>query len=118
MEKPVLNETVPPEERSPRERMISIANGYWDTLQLNDGTLFTQFDDKCERYEDAIWTANNPNSKDAIARMGCTAQFKSGYFRMDDRVRDRRFPVVDEERGLVLSMAFLDHTGRWNLQAD
>ena len=28
-----------------------------------------------------------------------------------DRIRDRRYPVVDRERGLVFAFAFFDHSG-------
>ncbi len=41
--KPVLNEILPVAQRSPRAKMITLADGYFDTLQLNDGTLFTKF---------------------------------------------------------------------------
>ena len=37
--KPAMNEMLPPAQRLPRPRMISLADGYFDTLQLNDGTL-------------------------------------------------------------------------------
>jgi len=113
-QKPVFNEILPPERRRPRERMISIANGYWDTLQLNDGTLFTQFDDNCNRIENGLQTTNNPKlaATTPIAALGCADQFRLGHYRFDDRLRARRFPLVDEERGLVLSAGFLDHSGR------
>lgn len=114
VDKPVLNEMLAPAQRRPRERMISIANGYWDTLQLNDGTLFTQFDDQCDRIENGLQTTRNPAllKISRVAELGCADQFKLGHYRFDDRLRARRFPLVDEERGLVLSAAFLDHTGR------
>ena len=35
-----------------------------------------------------------------------------GNYRYDDRLRDRRFPLIDEERGVVLAAAFIDHSGR------
>src|SRR5690606_24374842 len=41
--KPEFTAVLPPERRRPRERLISIADGYFATLQLNDGTLFTEF---------------------------------------------------------------------------
>jgi hypothetical protein len=111
--KPVLNEILPPAERLPRARMISIADGYFDTLQLNDGTLFTQFDPNCNRVENGVQTTNNPELKlIPVAGLGCEAQFKLGHYRIDDRLRARRFPLVDEERGLVLAGAFIDHAGR------
>lgn len=113
--KPVFDEVIPAQSRLPRARLISIADGYFDTLQLNDGTLFTQFDDQCNRVENGVQTTNNPE----LARklnpsigMGCAEQFRLGYFRYDDRLRERRFDLVDEERGLVLARAMMDHSGR------
>ena len=38
-----------------------------------------------------------------------TKQFQSGLLHFVTRVRDRRFLVVDRERGLVLGFAFFDH---------
>jgi len=114
VDKPVLNETLPPAARVPRERLIAIATGYFNTLQLNDGTLFTQFDDNCNRTENGVQTTNNPAlaPKSFTLTLGCAEQFKLGNFRYDDRLRARRFPLVDEERGLVLGIVFMDHSGR------
>jgi hypothetical protein len=116
---PILAEDVAPEHRRPRERMISLADGYFNTLQLNDGQLFTQFTDDCSRRENGVWTANDPNpdaqATSSLARYGrisCEAGFKLGNYRWDDRLRDRRFPLVDEEKSLVLAAGFIDHSGR------
>jgi len=113
-EMPILSEIVPPEERSPRERMIAIADGYFSTLELNDGTLFTAFDDNCNRIENGLQTTHNPDLVKTIpvANLGCAQQFKLGNYRYDDRVRERRFLLVDEERGLVMAAGFIDHAGR------
>jgi hypothetical protein len=114
VDKPILNEIVPAAERSPRERMIAIADGYFSTLQLNDGVLFTQFDDDCNRMENGLMTTHNPDLVKTIpvANLGCGQQFKLGNYRYDTRVRDRRFFLVDEERGLAMTAGFLDHDGR------
>jgi len=111
---PVFEEIVPPAERSPRERMIALADGYFNTLQLNDGTLFTQFYDDCDRWENGLLTTHNPDLAKTIpvANLGCAQQFKLGNYRYDDRVRDRRFLLVDEERGLAMAAGFIDHAGR------
>jgi hypothetical protein len=112
-DKPILLQDLPVEQRRPRERMISVADGYFDTLQLNDGQLFTAFDDQCNRYEDGVQTTNNKDLVlTGIAHLGCADQFKLGYYRYDDRLRERRYPIVDEERGLVLAAGFIDHAGR------
>jgi hypothetical protein len=112
--KPVLNEVMPEQDRLPRERLISIADGYFDTLQLNDGALFTHFDPQCNRVENGVQTTNNPelSKLHMTLTMGCEEQFKLGYFRFDDRLRARRYPLVDVERGLVLAGSFIDHAGR------
>ena len=111
--RPLMLADVPEGERRPRARMISVADGYFDTLQLNDGTLFTEFTDDCDRVENGLKTTNNPNIDGyPIAAMGCADQFRQGQYIYDDRLRDRRFPLVDEEKGLVLAGGFIDHCGK------
>ena len=107
---------VEPAKRRWRDRMVTIADGYFDTLQLNDGTLFTQFTPNCSRRENAVWTASdpNPNPSGPLAKYGkltCEQGFTMGNYRWDDRLRERRYPLVDEELGVVLSTAFIDHAG-------
>jgi len=110
--KPAMNEMLPPAQRLPRPRMISLADGYFDTLQLNDGTLFTRFHPDCKRVENGVQTTNNPSfAVVPVSRLGCEAQFKAGNYRYDTRLRARRFVMVDEERGLVLASGFIDHAG-------
>ena len=109
---PLLNEIPPPSQRTPRARMIELANGYFDTLQQNNGAIHTIFDPKCNRRENGFQTTNNPNSAyGPIMALGCEEAFKLGYYLFDDRLRSRRFEVVDEERGLVMAAAFIDHAG-------
>jgi len=111
--RPLMLADVPETKRVPRERMIAIANGYFETLQLNDGTLHTEFTDDCDRVENGLQTTNNPDIEGyPIAAMGCAAQFRLGQYIYDDRLRGRRFPLVDEEKGLVLAAGFIDHTGK------
>ncbi len=111
--KPAMNEMLKPEQRLPRNKMIALANGYFETLQLNDGTLHTKFHANCKRVENGVQTTNNPNfAVVPVARLGCEEQFRMGNYRYDDRLRARRFPLVDEERGIVLGAGFIDHSGR------
>lgn len=112
-DKPILQQNLKPGEGRPRERMISLADGYFDTLQLNDGQLFTEFDPACNRIENGLQTTNNPAKPlGPTSALGCAEQFKLGVYRYDDRLRARRHPLVDEERGIVLSAGFIDHAGR------
>jgi hypothetical protein len=116
---PVLSQDVPPVERRPRARLIALADGYFNTLQLNDGQVFTEFDKDCSRRENGVWSANDPNPNAApnslvagYGKISCEAGFKLGNYRWDDRLRDRRYPLIDEEKGLVLAGTFIDHSGR------
>ncbi|MCC7463104.1 MAG: hypothetical protein IT480_11660 [Gammaproteobacteria bacterium] len=110
---PVLNEIVPLADRNTRARMIELADGYFSTLQLNDGTLHTQFHAGCNRRENGYQTTNRGD--DAFSptmKLGCAEQFRLGLYRYDDRLRARRFEVIDEERGLIMAAGFIDHAGR------
>lgn len=96
-----------------REEMLALADGYFSTLQLNDGTIRTRFAPDCNRVENGVQTTNNPElNLFHWASMGCEEQFRLGIYRYDDRLRGRRFPLVDEERGLVFAFGFIDHSGR------
>jgi hypothetical protein len=110
---PVWEEMLPESQRTPRAQMVAAANGYFDTLQLNDGTLHVEFTDDCNRREDGMQSTNNPQEiLDPISKYGCADQFRLGQYRYDDRLRDRRFLMADEERGIVLAAGFIDHAGR------
>lgn len=112
-DKPIMLQNLEAGEGRPRERLIAVANGYFDTLQLNDGKLFSEFDPACNRLENGLQTTNNPEKPlGPTSALGCAEQFRLGVYRYDDRLRARRYPLVDEERGLVLSAGFIDHSGR------
>lgn len=110
--KPALEEVVPESERVSRERMISLADGYFSTLERNDGTILTSIHPDCNRIENGLQTTNNPEFFTSVAHLGCEAQLRLGNYIYDDRLRARRYPLVDEERGLVLATAFIDHSGK------
>ncbi|AKH43908.1 hypothetical protein FHS61_002685 [Altererythrobacter atlanticus] len=109
--KPVMEAMVPAGETSPREELLEIANGYFETIERNDGTINTKFHPHCNRVENGVQTTNNQDFPLPIARLGCEEQFALGWYRYDDRLRARRFPLVDEERGIVLAHGFIDHCG-------
>jgi hypothetical protein len=109
--KPAMEATVPAYERSTRAELVALANGYFETIERNDGTIRTKFWPHCNRVENGVQTTNNPDFPVPVARMGCEEQFRLGNYRYDDRLRGRRFPLVDEERGIVLAHGFIDHCG-------
>ncbi|HEY6814172.1 MAG TPA: hypothetical protein VI168_01410 [Croceibacterium sp.] len=111
-DKPAMLAEVPAAERVSRAEMIAIANGYFETIERNNGMIRTRFHPHCNRFENGVQTTNNHAFPLPIARLGCEAQFALGWYRYDDELRGRRFPLVDEERGIVLAHGFIDHSGK------
>jgi hypothetical protein len=109
-DKPLFNEDEPADQRVSRQELIRLANGYFDTIQLNTGKIYTNFDPDCQRMENGSVTANNPNATNPVAKMGCQAQLETGLLKIVTRARDRRF-VVDEQRQMVYVATFFDHNG-------
>src|SRR5512139_1796883 len=66
--KPVLEEIVPPESRATREQMIALADGYFSTLEMNDGRILTRFHPGCNRVENGVQTTNNAEFFVPVAR--------------------------------------------------
>ena len=91
---------VPAQERVPRAQLIALANGYFSTLQRNDGHIRdTRFSPDATRYENG---KEFPHIEQG---------FKQGYYFFNERVRDRDFFLVDEQRGIVMARGFIDHKG-------
>jgi hypothetical protein len=109
-DKPLFSEDEPAAERVSRDKLIQLADGYFSTIQLNTGKLFTTFDPDCQRFENGSGTANNPNATNPVAKMGCQAQLETGMLKMVTRVRDRRY-LVDEQKQMVFAATFFDHSG-------
>lgn len=97
---PAINQLEPPGERMSRADLIRLADGYFSTLEKNDGTLHTRFARDVRRLENGT------------AFPDVEKGFRNGFYRFNDRVRDRDVLVVDEARGLVIARAFIDHKGR------
>jgi hypothetical protein len=99
-----------------REEITRAANGYFDTLQRNDGTLHIGFHPECDRVENGVQTTRTPDEELGKrlhqATLGCAEQFKLGYYRYDDRLRDRRITVCNRERNIVVASGFIDHCGK------
>lgn len=107
---------LPAHDRPTREKLVAIANRYFNGLQDNDGMRYVPFTSDCHRMENGtpatnVEVENNTGVgySSEFMRLGCTAQFRSGLFRSDTDLRERRFRVVDLEYGLVFVFVFFDH---------
>jgi hypothetical protein len=111
--------SIPPAQRMSRQELISVADAYFTGLQKNDGkgingTGTYPLTNDCHRIENGAPTTNVPapanQPADAINAfsMDCLSQFKLGYYFVVQSIHDRRYPVVDQERGIVWSHAVFD----------
>ncbi len=71
---PAFTTTLPAAERVPRKAMVALVDGYFNTVQKNNGVLHTRFDPECAREENGQITTNGSFGSDA---QGCEAQFKN-----------------------------------------
>ena len=118
----VYTQTIPQSERMSRADLITTSNKYFTGMQKNDGKGDYPFTDDCNRLENGGQSTNAPvpagqtkpdpkTSTTYSASWSCLEQFKSGLLHFVNRIRDRRFVAVDEERGLVFAFGFFDHSG-------
>ena len=115
---------VPAAERHTRADLVRIANLYFSGIERNDGKGAYPIADSCARLENGAVTAGDPalvlgaaaaaaapasTAGPARPRLGCRQQFETGVFHYVTRIRDRRFVLVDPERGLAFAFAFFDN---------
>ena len=108
--RPAFAEALTVSERVSREKMIAATNAYYEGIEHGTGKI-VPFAKDCHRIENGVALVNNPNynygfvspsgrTLPNFAAMGCREQFDTGIW-ATDTITDRRFPVVDEERGVV-----------------
>ena len=105
--RPIYARVLPESERSPRDVLIKIANSYFEGIEKNTGEI-VPFHKDCNRYENGTQTTNNPST---IAT-GCKEQFDNKVYSYITKVRNRRFLMADEEKGLVFGIFTFDMPGK------
>jgi hypothetical protein len=117
----LYTQEIPQGERMSRAALIETANKYFTGMQQNDGKGDYPFTDDCNRIENGMQATNAPprpgetrpdpaTATNYSSTWGCREQFQSGLLHFVNRIRDRRFVAVDEERGIVYSFVFFDHS--------
>ena len=121
-----------------REDIIRTSNKYFTYLENDDGKGdYSFFADDCWRFENGIQTTSGPHPAPPRAlpapapapaagaapapaprpgpspfSLSCKGGFQTGFFRIVTRIRDRRFPVVDEQTGVAFAFGFFDHNAQ------
>ena len=92
----------PKGERVSRNDLIAITNSYFDGLSAHDGTLIIAHPG-CTRIENGVLTTQRP-----LAGGGVTDCTSNGAMANIFAVTARRYPIVDEEAGVVLGLALFE----------
>ena len=113
-------------DHASREDIVRVANMYFTALQNDDGKGdYSFFADDCWRLENGMQTTAGPHptppppgmaaggrSGPSPMQLSCKGGFQTGTLQVVTRIRDRRFPIVDEEKGVAFSFAFFDHNAQ------
>ncbi|MFC1493963.1 hypothetical protein ACFL6W_01665 [Thermodesulfobacteriota bacterium] len=105
--RPIYAEVVPESARSSRDKLIKIADSYFEGIEKNTGEI-VPFHKNCNRFENGTRTTNNPGTIET----GCKEQFDKKVYAYITKVRDRRFLMADEEKGLVFGIVTFDMPGK------
>jgi hypothetical protein len=97
---PEFTRIVPPAERATREQLKAQANGYFSTLENNNGEI-----------RGAHFSPTATRNENGMQFPEIEKGFKSGRYGFNNRVRDRDCLVVDEERSAVMCRGYIDHKG-------
>jgi hypothetical protein len=112
------SEPVSSSERLSRAALVEIANQYFSGIERNDGRGDYPLAADCARLENGLVLAGDvalvsprAQGRSSGGQVSCLEQFRSGVFFYVTRIRDRRFVLVDPERGIVFAFAFFDNAG-------
>jgi hypothetical protein len=108
---PPPDRALPKNERLPREALIGITNSYFDGITTHDGSIIMAHPG-CARTENGTTVtgrATGPGARGTAPPAGrglTTSDCTSGLENINiQNVAARRFPVVDEDAGVVLALA-------------
>jgi hypothetical protein len=105
--RPLFLETVPPADRPSHAEMVAMVNKYFDGIEQGNGDI-VPFAKDCIRIENGIQTCPG-TAASRLGTMSCAEGLSSKIFTYIHTVDPRRFPIVDEERGLVLAVVRFNH---------
>jgi hypothetical protein len=106
---PLWREAVPAAERSSRRALIHDADQYFNGIVAGNGNI-VPFAKTCIRIENGEQTA--PTVATATRpSMSARAQFNSKIFDYIHEITQRRFLLVDPDRGLVYAVVMFQHPG-------
>jgi len=109
-----FHEVVAPDARASRAELIRAANTYFDAIELSDGARVNVRDDCRRLVNGVVDSADDPSlveHGEEHRALDVRRQITEGHYGYIEALRDRRYPIVDTERGLALCHLVFDHPG-------
>ena len=108
-------------ERRDRSVLINAADLHYEGVERGNGDI-VPFSDECIKIENGLQLIQNPNfafpaasptgrKLPNFAAMGCRDQFNTHIWDTDT-ITDRRYPIVDRERGIVMTFVMYNEYAR------
>ena len=105
---------IPEAERVSRRELIRVVHLYFDAIEQSDGDRLPVEGD-CKRLvngaEDTIMDVSGLPESEAHRALTVSEQMTRGDYAYIEQLRGRRFPIIDEARGLVMCHVLFDHPG-------
>lgn len=110
--RPAFSKALLPSERRDRAQLVWSADMHYEGVHRGNGDI-VPFGDACIKIENGVQLIRNPAFPSPgvspsgqpipnFTALGCRDQFNTHIWDTD-RITDRRYPVVDEERGIVVA---------------
>ena len=114
----IWQEIIPEKERRPREEMFRIMNLYFEGIERVDGSIIPVADEAF-RLENGTRASTNPDPPahlppymHTILKEGIAEQLTNRRHTYIQGIRDRRYLLADEERGIAFGCFLFDQPGR------
>ena len=108
---PFLEAVLPPARRSSREELIKIADSYFEAIGTHNPAA-APFATRCERYESGRRMTHNKVGTAATGEGANETCSETLQGLKGQQTINRRFMILDVERGLVIGATFIQHQER------
>lgn len=113
-EAPHMHEIVDPSQRVSRAELVAGASAYFDGIELVDGDRIPMRANTRRLVNgvgDTSVDADGLDENKMYLTLDVSPQITAGHYSYIEAIRDRRFPILDEERGLCHTVVVFDHPG-------
>ena len=103
---PAFAAALPASQRAGRKALNDAVDGYFAAIEGRRPAAEVRLGPDCRRLDNGVLTSTGPDAEGGV--QGCRAQLQARVFAPIRDVRARRYPIVDEARGVVIAEGLFD----------